>query len=195
MEQADFVIWDAAADPGVCSVVKIINFDKPYLLDDGKPLAADFPGDVGLLMDPDTPEDSLLADNLLNPMALIVVSAKLKQLLEERGLQKTEYLPVAIIDHRNRPVDEPYFIVHPINHVQCLDVDASGGEWDLIDDTVLESVERVVLDTPRLEQGRELFRPFPLTDIVVVSRELADTIDTADISGCEWLELSEYSTY
>ena len=192
MAQEDYLIWDAADLPNVCSLAKLAGLEKTYRLVDGVPLAQGFPEGVSFRMDPDNPHDTLLADNLVNPYMVIVASAAAVDVLRARAVPLVEYLPVSIIDHKGKAVPEPYFIVHPIEHAACLDVAASGGEWDMIDPEVLDSVENVVLDEQRIEAERELFRPKPLVDVVVVRRSLAEALEAAGLTGLQWIELADY---
>lgn len=192
MKDDEYVLWDAADLPNVCSLSKMAGLDKTYRLVDGVPMQSEFPDGVHFQMDPDNPTDTLLADNLINPYSVIVASDALATFIRDGHGKKLEFLPVSIVDHRGKTVPESYFIIHPVDHVDCLDVDASGGQWDLIDSEVLDSVERIVLDQEKLDPGRSIFRPCPLVDVVVIRRALAEELQQSGFSGLEWVELSDY---
>src|SRR5690606_3836614 len=149
---------------------KLTGLEKTYRLTDGVSLIAEAKN-CAMHMDPDTPDETDTLDVLINPYGLIVASQRLTEFLMERSIPKVEYLPVSILDPKKKPIQEKYFIVHPIDHVECLNADASEGEWDIVDDSALESVRRVVLNLDAVDRSRSIFRPNPLLDVALVRRE------------------------
>ena len=189
--KAQYLVWNTAALPNVCNLAKLAGVAETYRLVDGDSLESEIDG-ARMTMDPDTPDATLLADVLINPYAVIVASERLVEFLKARNVAKVEYLPVAIINHRGRPIKEKYFIVHPIKHVDCLDVDASGGRWAAMDDTVIDKVKRIVLVDKKVDAARAIFRPKPLVKVVILRRDLAKALDDAGFTGSKWMELEKY---
>jgi len=143
-------------------------------------------------MDLNYPRDTLLVDNLGNIDLLIVVSSKFKAFLESRNLKKVEYLPVTINNHKGRVASKDYYIIHPVEPVDCLDLEGSGAEMDFIAKSEVSSVERVVLDDTRIDYERELFKPSSFYEVTLVKRELAQAIDKMGFTGVRWLEMEDY---
>lgn len=139
------VIWDSAAVPNACVLWKHSEIEDPWELVEGVPRAATFPADCTYAMHPDFLHNTLLVDNLINTDRLVVVSLRLKQFLEARGIKQLEFLPVTIMDLRERPASRDYFIVHPIEHVDCLDLEKSGARFSAIDP---ETIPVLVLVPP-----------------------------------------------
>jgi len=186
------VIWDSAAVPNACVLHQHSEIEDPWELVEGVPRAATFPADCTYGMHPDFPHDTLLVDNLINTDMLLVISLGLKQFLEARGLKKVEYLPVTILDHRGRPASRDYFIAHPIDPVDCLDVAKSGAQFSAVDPETIQLVKQLVVDESRLDPERELFRPKGFYDVVFVTRALAEAIEQQGFKGTRWVELASY---
>jgi hypothetical protein len=189
----EFVIWKWSPKPKwSIPLSKLLNFPKSFLLHDGVPLAGAFPNDVAMTMDPDHPRDTVATDNLFNTNRLLIASERLKEFLEKRQLTAVEYLPIAILDLKHKPLPQRYFIVNPLEHLDCLDVQHSGPTQDEIDDEYIDDVKRIVLDPSRLDDTRELFRIARFNRVTLASRALAAAIDEAGFTSIAWTELKDY---
>jgi hypothetical protein len=186
-----YVLWRSGGVPHACVLEGLTGVERQYDLNVGRPVAARFPPDASLSMSPDHPYDMLLTDSLENIDFLLVVSPRLQQLLAEQGVEKVEYLPVAIHDHRGK-VAGNYFIVHPLDPVDCLDIPACGAKFWNVDPDNIMALERLAVDAAKIPASRALFRPKAFFEVVLVRRDLARAIDAAGIVGVRWLEVSSY---
>ena len=191
--KSDYLIWASAEIEYACRLHQFFGLDDPQELNEGVPFAEHFPCDAKFTMDLDFPYNVLLTDNLVNTDLLIVASSKIKTFLEKRSITKVEYLPVTILNHKQRAINEEYFIIHPIDPVDCLDMEKCGPVWSSIDPSAIESIERLVLDAKKIDQLREIFRPKFFYDVTIVKRELAATMDKEGFTNNLWIELEDYS--
>ena len=191
MEQSRYVIWKHKAIPNACLLDRLKGVERDYELQDGVSRQGTFQN-AQYTMDPDHPYDTVLVDSLRNTSQLLVGSKVLKEFLECRPLSKVEYLPVTIFDIKGRPIREEYYIIHPIDPVDCLDIENCGVTWSEILDDIVDEVERLIIDEKKIDINRELFRPKYYSDIVLVNRELAEEIDKKRFTGIRWLELENY---
>jgi hypothetical protein len=145
-----------------------------------------------MAMDPDHPRDTIPTDNLFNPHRVLVVSERLKDFLDKRRLKCVEYLPIAILDLKKKPIAQRYFIANPLDHVDCLDIERSKPVMDDIDEEAIDNVERIVLDPDRVDRERELFRIAHFDRVTLASRELAAAIDQAGFTSIAWAEVKDY---
>jgi hypothetical protein len=190
--KANFVLWTAKDLPNACCLHQLKGVDDTFELVEGIPRVANFPADATYPMHPDFPHDTLLTDNLLNTDRLIVASRRLKEFLESQALTHVEYLPVTILNHKNRPASKDYFIVHPIDPIECLDEKASGAQRSNIDTDTIQKLKRLVIDEAKIEPTRSLFRAKHFPKVIFVRRTLADTIDATNFAGIRWMELDEF---
>lgn len=190
--QSDYLIWTDEVVPGACSLAGMTGYAEDWKLVYGEPVAAEFPGAARFSMDPDTPRDMALTDNLVNLDMLIVASQRLRDLIEAQQPAAVEYLPVPIFNHKKRAIAEPYFIVHPIQTVDCLVLDACEPTWGRINKKAIQRVAHLVIDAQRVPADRLLFRPQLFNKVILAHRKLADAIDAAGMTGVRWVELADY---
>jgi uncharacterized protein DUF1629 len=184
--------WDWQYVPNACELDQLVGVDRVYRLSSGTEMLSGWPVEAAFHMDPDLPNDTLLIDNVRNVEEKIVVSERLKTFLEAQSLVSVEYLPVTIINHKGKPADESYFIVHPLGVVDCLDLDACEITWSRIDPKQIRRLKRLVIEEPSLTAGRMLFRIKGLAGVILVHRDLAKAIDRQEFSGVSWKELEDY---
>jgi hypothetical protein len=192
MPAAPVVVWKKKAEPHGVVLHELLGVEDTWELLEGVPRAATFPADASFTMHPDFPRHLRFTDALLNTDTLLVASLRLKEFREARAVRFIEYLPVTIVDHRGRPAPPPYFIVHPIEPVDCLDLDACEPEWSRVDPESIQRVKRLAIDERRLDERRDLFRPKSFYDVILASRGLAQAIDAAGFTGVRWVELADY---
>ncbi len=188
----EYVIWTNKNEPGSCVLDDLQGIDKVIKLKQGISQLGKFPSNAVFHMDQNYPTDTLLVDNLGNLSMLIVVSSRLKEFIESRSPKCVEYLPVAISNHKGREVNDKYYIIHPFEPVDCLDLEKSEAKMGLIAKSEASSVERVVLDDSRLDYERELFKPKSFYRVTLVKRELSLAIDEMGFTGVRWLEMGDY---
>lgn len=178
-------------EPTAAVLDAVSNFPRPYRLSKDGSLAQDFPKNVQLSMLPNYGME--LRDFVNSQSDVLVISERVKEFLEAQDdVENVEMLPVAVLDHKGRVVDEPFYIAHLLNHQDCLNGEASGGEvWPFKPD-VFASVERLILKEDCLDPGVALFRlnryPYP----VLVRQSLADRIVAEGFTGITLNELGDF---
>jgi len=192
MKSTDYVIWGRRRVKNAAFLSDLHGIEKAHELLYGIPRAAGFPEDVVWDVDDDAPPNGILPDSINNPDRLLACSRRLVEFLQARSVPKVEYLPVAIRNQKGRIISKNVFIVHPLEPVDCLDVDKSAAEWSPIAETDIDRVGRLVLVESKLDPTRQLFRLAKFPDLVLVRRDLADGIDAAGLTGMRWIELNEY---
>jgi hypothetical protein len=194
MKKSDFVIWDSAVVKNAVVLHVLTGVEKEYQLRKGVPRAATFPKDASYAMHPDFPHNTILVDNLVNTGLRIVASKRLKEFLESKDISQVEYLPVTIVNHKGKPASKDYFIVHPIEPVECLDLDKCEPTWGKLDKTSIDKVRHLVIDQERVDGSRQLFRPKQFHYVILARRALAEAIDAAGFTGIKWIELEHFKS-
>jgi len=189
----DYLIWKYRDTDGACSILEPTGLDSIVPLKEGTPLQAELSGKaLSTAMNPESPDDILLLDNVHNTDGILVVSGHLRAFLEARSLRDVEYLQVSIVDHKGRVASDDYWVVHPLSPVDAIDLVASDCKMSRIKKTRIQSMTQLVLRPEAVPADRELFRLQGLWGVTLVSRTLADAIAAAGFSGVEWQEVSAY---
>ena len=189
---SSYVIWEQEIVEGACALSGLKGYAEDWKLLYGEPVADAFPGKASFSMNPDYPHDIALTDSLYNIDMLIVASAALRGVIEAEAPAQVEYVPVPIYNHKKRAIQEPYALVHPIDPVDCLVLDACKPTYGKIQKTEIDRVKKLVIDEARIPADRLLFRPKGYVRVILVHRRLADKIDAAGLTGMRWVELHHH---
>jgi len=189
----EYVLWYSEDRGNSCAILKPQRVPRSFELTGGIPRAKDWPDDVFSKMDPDYPQNIKLEDSLINTDDLIVSSRPLKEFLEGRGVPCVEYLPITIMNHKDRVASKDYFIIHPVGLQEGLDVDKSGCEWSLIDSDTIDDVEQIVIRPSKIDPNVPLFRLKYYYYPIFVRSDLAEAIINAGFTGIGWDKRVEIS--
>lgn len=188
----DLVVWQFEDVPHSFVLDRLQGVERVFELVEGVPRAALFPADARFSVDPDFPNDIGLADAFDNTYHLTVISENLKNFIAGHAPKAVEFLPVTLLNHKSRPAAS-YFILHPIDPVDALDIDKSEVTWDLADDTVIDSIKRIVLKDSALDRTRLILKLKYFYDYILVRRDLADAVRSHGFTGVRWVECRDFS--
>ena len=172
---------------GACSTKFLSNREFIWELKTGQSLAAKWPDDVTLQMNPERAKDVALIDYVHNLESLLVASPAIVAFLERQGLPQLEFLPVGILDHKGRVASSEYRIVHCCNVVDCIDQEQSEFEWDGLS-TPSMVLERAVLTPAVLDGDGRLIRPKFVPGKVFYRADLVEAMDAEEFDGVTFLQ-------
>jgi hypothetical protein len=112
-----------------------------------------------------------LPDIVCNTESLLIVHKRVKEVMERVNGGATEYLPLAIYNHKRRLASADFFVVNPLGTHDVLDLDASDIERDEDGDVV--HVNKMVLDPKKLRTAPDLFRPDEDVEAYIISKKIA----------------------
>jgi hypothetical protein len=188
-----YQIWGPGLqEDGVCTILEVSGVEDSFELDEGVSRAHDWPDDAYCSMDPDYPKDVALEDSLYGAGAL-VVSGRVKQALEGAGVNNVEFLPLRIVNHKGRIASKDYFIVNPLDVCDCIDIARSVVKWNAIDPDSICGCKALVLKEDAVPTNYQIFRPEHWRKVVLIRRELADTLRSTGLSGLDFIEPHEYT--
>ncbi len=188
-----FLIWNRSYREGFCVITKLEGFKEQWLLLKGVTLADKWPNTVTFKMSPQYPTDINLSDNLFGG-SYRVVSAQLKEaLVPLAGKSNIEFLPVSILNHKGRVASKDYFVLNPLDTLDCIDQEKSGLVWNAIDPTVISNCESFVLKDDAIPEDSNMFRAKFMAKTILVRREIADKLSAAGLTGLSFLEPSKYT--
>ncbi len=175
-----------------CRLKALQGIEDDFELFKGISLASRWSSDASFYMNENFPEDLKLEEVVFNRNNLLVVSERLKELLEAEQIKHIEFLPVRIFNHKKRQVKENYFILNQTLLVDCLDLDKSTVRYNNIDPSSISSVVEMVIEEDKIPENMQLFRMARCTAITIFARELAKKLEAAAISGITFGEISDW---
>lgn len=172
--------------------VQTPDIKDPWDLDEGTPRAASMGEPVTCFFDPMYPTGIRKTD-LLHGSNLPIVSLQAKNFLESTITAPVEFLPVRVIDHFEKEVASDYFILHPLQVISCINTQASGVTWNLIDPTIASGFAGVVTDTSRVPADCDIFRPKHTSHNIILRNDLVTKLSASGLTGLAFLPFSGYT--
>lgn len=189
---SDFLIWRYLSVPGAAVLHDLRGFDENNRFDHGRTLKDEFPAQTAFHMDPDFPRDLTLPDNVCNAEQVLLVSQRLQQALIDARLTHVEYLPMTVVDHKGRVASSSHVIVHPLELVDCIDMQQSVYQPHRLVKGKIDKVTKLVLDEQRVPPDRQLFKLKGYPTPVIVRGAFARTLTQAGFSGLDWLDVVDF---
>ncbi len=188
----EFLIWSKQYREGYCRVYAPEGVTKAFDISFGRPILHRWPGDVSCRMDPEFPKDIELSDSLYHkgPGAPLI-SARLRQFLQETGGAGVECLRVSIINHKGRLAADDYGFFHPVGTIDCIDLNASQAVFDDGEED-FDSCQGLILRPADVPPDIQIFRPRFQARLVLVRRALGQAMQDAGFTG---LYLRDAATY
>jgi hypothetical protein len=175
-----------------CVLTILQDVEDDYELLKGVSRKADFPARAHFRMSKDFPRNLQAKDFLVNENKLLVVSARVKDFLESQNLDGNEFLPVGVINHKGRKLEEKYFIAHQLGLQDCIDTKKSGAKPNAIDPSTFVYLLRLVIDENKVDGRRRLFRMAKYADLALFERSLAEQIQAEGFTGIQFIELKNW---
>jgi len=193
---SSFLVWiQGIYKDGVCKLGDLRNVADDFEISDGISRLAGWPADAASAMNPKFPKDIGFADCLAGT-GFHVISAKAKQVLEGAGVgkpDKIEYLPIKIINHKGRVEPVEYFIVNPLDIVDCIDLKASEVDMDSIDKGMIQGCAQLVLREDLIPAELKVFRLAKWNSTIIIRRKLVDSMKAAGLTQMGFMDLLEFT--
>jgi hypothetical protein len=187
-----FLIWDSNYVEGFCALNEPEGFDGYRLLMDGVRVSDKWPTTVVLRMDPDHPKDIKLADNV-HAGGNLIVSSRLKgELASLVGSSSVEFLPISIMNHKGRVASKDYFLVNPVDTIDCIDTKASEVKWNKINPNMISRCKKLVLDEKSIPASATMFRPKFWSYLILIKRSVAASLVECAMTGLSFIEPANY---
>lgn len=185
-----YLIWHNMYEDKFCALGALEGVPADEQIRRGVSRLEGFPGDAFYEMRADYPKNIKVPDNVYT-MIHHVVSGRLRAALEpELGTSRVEFLPVKIKNHKGRFTPGEYFVMNPLDVIDAIDAEASGGKYNLLAPTQLMSVKQFVMKS--LPDKPVMFRPANWTQIIVIRADVVERLQDANLTGLVFWELEEF---
>lgn len=188
----NYVFGKSLPGPNACFLGTLQDVEDDYELLRGVPRKEGFPESAHFRMSDDFPRNLVLEDFLRNQNKLLVVSERLRELLEAERLKNNEFIPVQIINHKGRQTKEAYYILHQITLQDCINEAESEFIENDIDPELFFDVSELVIDEARIDPDVALFRMRRFPEVPIFRRDLADRIKAGGYTGMRFREIEDW---
>lgn len=160
---------------------------QAWRLGDGEPMGDKFPKQASYPLSKQH-KGMKLTDFIPNKFSRLIVSEKVRKLLETEPVD-IEWLPVSIIDKKDRVVDARYSIAHVLGTVDCVDLDRSEYDRSSFSPEQFLVIRRLLLREDKIPEQLALFRIKEYPRAFIIREDLLDKLATAGATGLDVLEL------
>lgn len=164
---------------------EIDGIDEEWLLLRGEPLGDHFPKDAVWPISKQK-GGTKLNDFIPNIFSRLVVSARARELIAAKQAN-IEWLPVKILDRKNKPARSMYFIANVLEQHDCINRKKSDYEDDDLNPGKIQYFNKVVLDTSKVPDDAFLFRMGESTTKYVIRSTFGLELAEAGLTGFDVL--------
>ncbi|WP_020405097.1 imm11 family protein [Hahella ganghwensis] len=149
-----------------------------WKITDGESIKAEYPEGAAVKMS--DRGGRVLSDFIGTKTLCLIVSKRVKELIEGFVQGSFEYLPLSIINHKDRLETEDYFYINPLGSYDCLNYDESEIDYLDGDKDRIIGVDRFVLSRQKMASIPDLFRIKEDPSEYVISQRLLDALRSMD---------------
>ncbi|WP_226994091.1 imm11 family protein [Myxococcus hansupus] len=188
-----YLLLEPTTDETAAHFWHMRNYDDQFELSEGIPLSGTFPSDAAYRMSDEAPDKTALYEVLYNLDGQFVVHEKVRTFLEKENVQHVEYLPVKVLNHKDREVKERYFVVNMLPLVDCVDLDQTKFKRNRLNPDQLMDISNLSVHEEKIPPDFQLLRLKAVSGAMLIHRDLAAKLKAAGFRGFATPEVSEYS--
>jgi hypothetical protein len=159
-----------------------------YLYGEAQPLQASFPAGASVVLSHNFPSDRALVDFQPNTLGGVFVSAKARQIIEGLGLDNTEFLRVAIKDHKGRVVDDSCAILNLIGGEDAIDMTRSEYSMSPISKDQIITIDNLILQPEKIRPNAKLFRCSQRRRLILLRDDARKVFEKHGLTGYQLFE-------
>ncbi|WNG44328.1 hypothetical protein F0U60_09560 [Archangium minus] len=156
---------------------------EEFLFKTGNSLAAEFPRGGAMQFSSLFPQFIKVFDFVTAALPVLVVSSRVKKVLEELRADNCEFLPVVLKDHKGNVASSDHFVLHVLGKQDAIDMERSQYRMGALDEDTIKTVKKLVLAAERIDPKALLFRPSHLTHRFMLHQRLLDGFKAAGLTG------------
>ncbi len=185
-----FFILGPARDDEFCKIDMVAqDFPSMNPARRGRSMVDTWPKDARLKMER-RHKGIKVPDVVLNPHRCLMVTDRMKRLLQEHIATPVEYLPFTLVNHKGRVADDAMWVVNLLDSVACVDMEKTdGSESPFYPGEFQDLLELHVLEE-KLPSDRAIFRLKECPEVLLVRDDLRRAIEDAHLSA-EFLVIGE----
>ncbi|MFP2960102.1 imm11 family protein [Myxococcus sp. 1LA] len=129
------------------------------------------------------PERRKLYDFVKNTVGVLLVSSRVKRVLEDLHVGNVEFLPVSMCDHQWNPVAEGYEILNVLGSEDVIDLEKSDVDIDPITKKEVTRVGNLVLTQGKIDPKADIFRARNMMELILISDRTKLAFERAGLTG------------
>ncbi len=130
-----------------------------------------------------------------NSMTLPIISKELKKHFESAGGSDFEFLPIIILNQRNKVESTEYVIAHPLSAVDAIDLEKSTYKFSPLTPGKFQTWKKMVLIEEKIPHEFEIFRLKQIFKAIIVSDSLKQRIEADEaVTGVTFIPFDKFTS-
>jgi len=177
--------WVLKAESADGAIIDALPESSPtnWKFSRGEPLARQFPVGGKVSFSDHFPDRRKLYDFVRNTVGVLLVSLRVKQVLEDLQVDNSEFLPVTMCDHQWSPVAEGYGILNVLGSQDVIDLEKSDCDIDPITKKEVTRVGNLVLTQGKIDPKADIFRARNMMELILISDRTKRAFEQAGLTG------------
>lgn len=189
MANWDYHILTEAWDPRSCYIDRISGtIIRNWRLIKGVLIGADFPPDATFRMSKQG--GNIITDFLDNALSLMMISSKVRNLMNEEGGSDVEYLPFVLLNKKGKVVSTEYCVANLLGGVDCFDPVRSDYEEEPLSPSQVGNLYSLNLVFDKIPEDKKLFRLKQKLTTVIIRSDFLEVLRKNNVAGIATLDLN-----
>ena len=155
----------------------------------GRSMSDEWPENAEFRMKPRHP-GLMVPDVVLNPHECLMVTDRMRALLDRHIDTPVEYLPFTLLNHKGRVADDSMWVVNLLDSVGCADMEKTRGSESPFYPGEIQDLRKLFVIEEKLPTDRKIFRLGECPPTILVRDDLRHAIEEADFSA-EYFDLGQ----
>lgn len=177
--------WIVSKKPNGGAVLDMLPDGSPeeFLFGMGGSLAAEFPRGGVMKFSSLFPQFIKVYDFVTAVLPVLVVSSRVKRVMDALEVSHCEFMPVVLKDHKGQVASTEHFVLHGLGGQDAIDMERSEYIMKSLDEEQIKRVKKLVLSPQNIDPKALLFRPSRLMYRFMVHQRLLDALKAEGVTG------------
>lgn len=177
--------------PEHCAIFDYLDpFEDIDYPTEGVRVGSRYPSGIRFQMAPEV-SGLQVTDVLRNALGYLMITARLRSLLERHATAEIEFLPFTLLNHKGRVAARECYIANVLGTEDCVDTDRTEGSRSEISPGEMLRITRLHLQPDRINPERNLFRIASQPRTLIVREDLRQVLEAEGVTGVRFLALGE----
>lgn len=149
----------------------------------GQSLIQEFPKGAAFQFSDNAPDARKLYDFQTNILDALIISGRVRKLIESLEISNAEYLPVSIKDHKGHVVGQDYAILNLLGGEDAIDMEKSEVKMNPLKKDQIGQINKLVLNSKGIRPEARIFRCSKMLRTVLIREDVHEAFQKAGLTG------------
>jgi hypothetical protein len=177
-----FVLMTKGPEAGVIEVYPPKS-PEAWKFQEGQSLIKQFPKGAAIQFSSNFPDARKLYDFQDNVLSALIISEKVRKVLESLKITNAEYLPVDVKDHKGKVVGKDYAILNLLGTEDAIDMEKGVYRMSNLEEDQIGRIKKFAINEKGIRPGIKIFRCTRKRRLVLINEEVHAAFVKAGLTG------------